>query len=287
MSGTGPTSTVLVTGAAGYLGRHVVTALLERGVAVRAVTRPGSRADVDPRADAVALDVLAAGLDLDALLPDPVDAVVHLAWQDGFDHQAPSHLERLSDHYRLLSTLVERGVPRLAVLGTMHEVGYWEGAISESTPTDPRSLYGVAKDALRRATSLGLAQRAEVQWLRCFYITGDDRRNQSIFTRLLEAADRGQREFPFTSGRNRYDFIDVEDLGRMIATVVTTPGVAGVINCCSGVPRSLGEVVEDFITRHDLGITLRYGAFPDRPYDSPAVWGDASRIEEILAADRG
>ncbi|GAA1886541.1 NAD-dependent epimerase/dehydratase family protein [Lapillicoccus jejuensis] len=278
-------TTVLVTGAAGYVGRHVVTALLERGVAVRAVVRPGSRSDVDPRADVVALDVLAPDADLDALLPDPVDAVVHLAWQDGFNHQAPSHVARLSDHYRLLTALVDRGVPRVAILGTMHEVGYWEGAIDEHTPTDPRSLYGVAKDALRRATLLGLADRAEVQWLRCFYITGDDRRNQSIFTRLLEAADRGQREFPFTSGVNRYDFIDVADLGRQIAVVVTTPGVTGVVNCCSGDPRSLGEMVEDFIARHDLGITLQYGAFPDRPYDSPGVWGDATRIHEILAAD--
>ena len=35
-------------------------------------------------------------------------------------------------------------------MGTMHEIGYWEGAIDENTPCNPLSMYGIAKDALRR-----------------------------------------------------------------------------------------------------------------------------------------
>jgi dTDP-6-deoxy-L-talose 4-dehydrogenase (NAD+) len=185
-------------------------------------------------------------------------------------------------HHRLL-TEVARMVPRVAALGTMHEVGYWEGAIDADTPTSPTSLYGIAKDALRRSTTLVIGDAAEYTWLRCYYILGDDRRNRSIFTKLLEAADRGETEFPFTTGRNRYDFIDVAELGRQIAVAATTAGVTGVVNCASGEPMSLADRVEQFIRDNRLPIVLRYGAFPDRPYDSPGVWGDATRIKELMA----
>ena len=277
-----PSDAVLVTGAGGYVGRHVVTALADRGHRVIATVRPGSRSDVDARAEVLPVDVLADDLDL-AAFGDLPGTVVHLAWQDGFTHNAPSHMLNLSAHYRFLDRLVEAGVPRLAVLGTMHEVGYWEGAVTAETPTKPLSLYGIAKDALRGAAFTAWAPKTELQWLRCYYIFGDDRRNSSVFTRLLEAAERGDATFPFTTGKNLYDFIDVAELGRQIAVVATAPGVTGIINCSTGEPRSLREQVEWFIADRGLDIRLEIGAFPDRPYDSPGTWGDATLIREVMA----
>ena len=250
-----------------------------------AVVRPGRADRVDPRAQIRELDILAPGVDAAQLIGADVGAVVHLAWQDGFTHNAPSHMLRLSDHFRLLTGFAAAGVRRLAVLGTMHEVGYWEGAIDADTPTNPRSLYGVAKDALRRSLTLAVPDTTELAWLRCYYIYGDDRNNSSIFTRLLEAADAGKRTMPFTTGKYQYDFIHVAELADQIAIASTTPGVTGVINCSSGVPVSLAQRVEGFISDHDLPIALEYGAFPDRQYDSPAVWGDNTRIKQILAAE--
>jgi dTDP-6-deoxy-L-talose 4-dehydrogenase (NAD+) len=280
------TQTVMVTGAGGYVGRHVVTALLDRGHRVLAVVRSAARADVDERAELVEADILASGFDIRTLADDRPDVLVHLAWTDGFVHNAPSHMLNLSAHYAILSGAVEWGVPRVAGLGTMHEIGYWEGAIEADTPTNPSTLYGIAKDALRRAAFATLASKTELTWLRCYYIYGDDRRNHSIFTRLLQAVDEGKTTFPFTTGRNKYDFIDVAELGRQIAVAATTAGLVGTINCGSGVPVSLGEQVEEFIRANDLPIALEYGAFPDRQYDSPAVWGDATVIQELMASER-
>ena len=282
---------ILVTGAAGYIGRHVVSALLDRGARVTAVVRPGSAGRV-PRPGAsgalevVECDVLDPATDLTGLLQPAPEAVVHLAWERGFEHASAVHLLRLSDHYRVLRAFAEAGVSRIAALGTMHEVGYHEGAITADTPTDPQSLYGIAKDALRRACFASLGAGTTVQWLRAFYIYGDDRANQSIFTKLLQAADEGRRTFPFTSGTKQYDFIRVDELGAQIAAVALQSEVGGVINVCSGEPRTLGDMVESFIREQGLDIELQYGAFPDRPYDSPCVYGDASAIRRILAGPR-
>ena len=56
----------------------------------------------------------------------------------------------------------------------------------------------------------------------------------------------------------------------------------GVINICSGHPEKLADRVERFIKENGYKIKLKYGAFPDRPYDSKAVWGDSRRIDCIL-----
>ena len=50
----------------------------------------------------------------------------------------------------------------------------------------------------------------------------------------------------------------------------------------SGYPEKLAERVERFIQENGYGIELKYGEFPDRPYDSKAVWGDGSKIRKII-----
>ncbi|KJL21534.1 NAD-dependent epimerase/dehydratase family protein [Microbacterium azadirachtae] len=274
-------SRFVVTGAGGYLGPHVVSALADRGHEVLAVVRPGSSAPTDPRATRVEADILAS--DFDVRTWGEPQGIVHLAWQDGFTHNSPAHLGQLSAHYRLLTAAADAGCPRITALGTMHEVGYWEGAITADTPTNPLSQYGVAKDALRRALPLALPAETSLAWARAYYIYGDDRRSNSIFRKLLEASDAGRTSFPFTSGKNRYDFIRVEELGRQLAALTEAVDVTGTVNCCTGEPISLAEKVEQFIAENRLGISLEYGAFPDRPYDSPGVWGDATVIREVMA----
>ncbi|WP_313354672.1 NAD-dependent epimerase/dehydratase family protein [Microbacterium sp.] len=274
-------SRVVVTGAGGYLGPHVVSALADRGHEVVAVVRPGSAATTDPRAARLEADLLSTDFDVAAWGDAP--SLVHLAWKDGFVHNSPAHMEQLSAHYSLLRSAASSGTHRIVALGTMHEVGYWEGAIDGDTPTRPLSQYGIAKEALRRALPLALPEQVSLAWARAYYIYGDDRRSNSIFRKLLEAADAGKTIFPFTSGRNRYDFIRVEELGRQLAALVDAPDVTGTVNCATGEPRSLADQVESFIAEHELPISLEYGAFPDRPYDSPGVWADATTIREVMA----
>ena len=77
--------------------------------------------------------------------------------------------------------MIAGGLKSISIMGTMHEVGYWEGAVDEHTPTNPISLYGIAKDALRNITfNLTMNKDVSVHWLRAYYIMGDDLKNNSI-----------------------------------------------------------------------------------------------------------
>lgn len=273
---------ILVTGANGYIGRHVVKTLLDKGCDVIACDIDVS--EVDERAQKVVFNLfqLPKG-NVYEQLGSP-DVCLHMAWRNGFVHNAPTQIGDLSAHYNFLTSMIDGGLKQLAVMGTMHEVGYWEGAIDENTPCNPISMYGIAKDALRRSMMLYTQQHdCILQWLRCYYILGDDRKNNSIFCKILKAADEGKKTFPFTTGKNKYDFINVDELANLISASIMQTEVTGIINCCKGEPISLAERVESFIKEHNLDIQLDYGAFPDRPYDSPCEYGDPTKINRILA----
>ena len=273
---------VAVTGAGGYMGRYVVRELLSRGHKVTAVDLHYKEVDSREFSD---VKIFSGEKDIYAQLGKP-DLCIHLAWQDGFIHNSPKHMENLSDHFIFLKNMIEGGCKNIAVMGTMHEVGFWEGCVKADTPCRPLSLYGVAKNALRQSLLLlGQNRDVNVYWLRAFYIMGDDTRNSSIFTKLLEAQEIGKKEFPFTTGENQYDFITIKELARQIVAASTQSKYTGIINVCSGKPVSLKDKVNAFIEEKGLDIRLQYGAFPERPYDSKIIYGDNTIIQKILEAE--
>ena len=272
---------ILVTGANGYIGRHVVEALLDKGCEVVACDLRID--DIDPRAQRVIVDIFSnEHTDFYELFGCP-DVCAHFAWRDGFVHNSPSHMGDLSSHYKFLTSLMNQGLKQLAVMSSMHEVGYWEGKLDENTPCNPMSQYGIAKNALRQALTLYCASNNVVlQWLRGFYIFGDDAKNHSVFTKICQAVKEGKKSFPFTSGKTQYDFLHIDELANQISAVVMQNKVNGIINVCSGKPVSLAEQVEWFIKEHGFDIKLEYGAFPDRPYDSPVIYGDPEKVKEVF-----
>lgn len=270
----------LVTGADGYIGLGVIDELRKRGDEVVATDirfRHEKRNDVT---------YIAANI---FNMEDPYenlgrpDVMIHLAWRDGFKHASDAHMEDLSSHYHFIINMYQGGLRHIVALGSMHEVGYFEGKIDENTVTNPMSLYGVAKNALREALTIYFKDKEDVifQWIRGYYIVKNTVDGCSIFSKIVQAEKEGKNKFPFTTGKNKYDFVEYEDFCRQIAMVAGQEKYVGCINCCSGIPISLADRVERFITENKFNIKLEYGVFPDRPYDSPAIWGDAEIIKKI------
>lgn len=269
----------LVTGSNGYIGRHVTQSLLRRGHQVVVAVR--NNKDVPSECEVFDGNILDSTPDVyrDAGYPD---VLIHLAWEDGFVHQSEKHLSNVQQHVRFIDNMLAGGLKQVVTAGTAHEIGFHLGPVDEETPTRPMHPYGIAKNYLREAQGW-LCQKygAVNQWVRCYYIWGDDQNNNSLFTKILLAEENGSHEFPLNSGELLYDFVRVEDLAEMISDVGSQTEIQGIINCSSGNPISLKTMVLKFIAHYKLRINPAWGAFPLRPYDSRAIWGDSTKIERI------
>ena len=197
---------VAVTGANGYIGSHVVNELLKRGHTVIATDMADN--NINKQATVVLANIFETS-DVFRLLGCP-DAVIHMAWRNGFNHNNDSHIIDLPKHWAFTKQIIDAGCKSLTVMGTMHEIGYHIGEINENTPCNPMSLYGISKNSLRQMLlTYSAGKDISLKWLRAFYVTGDDTKNKSIFSKILEMAAAGQKTFPFTKGENQYDFTDI------------------------------------------------------------------------------
>lgn len=270
---------VLVTGANGYMGTGIVKQLLDDGIEVIATDFKLDK--VDNRAVKIEEDIFQDDNPFDNL--GKPDVLLHLAWRDGFKHNSINHINDFPQHYAFIKKFIDRKIKKICCMGSMHEIGFYEGSINENTPTNPQSLYGISKNALRQAIEVDTKENDILfQWIRGFYIVGNAKSGCSIFSKLAQAASEGKEYFPFTSGENQYDFLDYNDFCYQVAKVTEQDEINGIINCCSGKPVTLANRVGRFIKENGYNIKLQYGAFPDRPYDSKAVWGDDQKIRKIL-----
>ena len=271
---------ILVTGANGYIGSKVVKKLCDLGIEVIATDIDNK--NIDKRVCFIKANIFETNDNWYSFFNQP-DVCLHLAWRDGFIHNSSKHMSDLSNHYNFITNLIDNGLKKIVCMGTMHEVGYWDGKIDENTPCNPLSQYGIAKNALRQSINLYENQKkCNFQWLRAFYIFGDDLYGNSIFCKIRQAVNKGEEKFPFTTGKNKYDFININDLTNQITACVIQDKILGIINVCSGKPVSLAEQIEWYISYNNLPIKLDYGKYPDRPYDSPCIYGDNKKIKEIM-----
>lgn len=274
---------ILVTGANGYLGSGIVKAILDSGNEVIATDLKID--NIDSRAKKVMCNLFEVENPFEYF--GKPDVLCHLAWRDGFVHYSNSHINDLPFHFEFIKNMIESGCSHIAVMGSMHEIGFFEGSINENTPCHPTTPYGIGKNALRDLTEMLCEQyNCVFQWMRGFYIVGNTKYGSSIFSKISASVEEGKQVFPFTLGQNQYDFIDYEDFCVDVAAVVGQSQEQGIINICSGRPEKLADRVERFIKENNYNISLQYGVFPDRPYDSKAIWGDSSKIEKIMRLSR-
>lgn len=271
---------ILVTGANGYIGSKVVKQLCDDGAEV--IATDFDNKNIDARAIFIKANIYEDNPNWMEYFCNP-DFCLHMAWRDGFVHNSNKHMGDLSNHFKFICNLIDNGLKKIVSMGTMHEVGYWEGTIDENTPCNPLSQYGIAKNALRKSIELYASQHnCMFQWLRAYYIFGDDLFGNSIFCKIRQEVNDGKESFPFTTGKNKYDFIHIDELAKQISACTMQNDILGIINCCSGKPVSLAEQIEWYISYNKLPIKLDYGKYPDRPYDSPCVYGDNKKILKVL-----
>lgn len=275
-------SRVLLTGAGGFIGRATVAPLLAAGHEVHVVDLRRS----DTMNAGVIFheaDLLAPGAAARIAAEVEASHLVHLAWYaaHGLFWTSPENLRWVSASLELIRAFHDAGGRRAVVAGSCAEYDWSSGWCSErSTPLAPATLYGVAKDALRRtlaayAASTGLGWA----WGRVFLLYGRGEHPDRLVPSVARSVLRGEPT-RCTHGRQIRDFLHVEDVGAAFAALADAEHVQGPVNVASGEPRSIREVVTSVAAISGTPELARFGDVPAPAEDPPLLVADVRRLRD-------
>lgn len=276
---------VAVTGAGGFIGRHVVEQLERRGHAPALVYRPGSQAPDALSPDRIVwMDIAAPPADAYDRLGEP-QVLIHLAWGGLPNYSSPHHLEReLPVHRSFLEGLLAAGLRAVAVTGTCLEYGLQSGALREEMPTAPVTAYAEAKDELRaHLERLQRSRSFDLTWARLFYLYGEGQAPGSLLPQLEGAIARGDAVFNMSGGDQLRDYLPVDEAAGYLVELALNGRDNGVVNVCSGQPVSIRELVEGVVAKHGSSIRLNLGYYPYPDYEPMSFWGDRQKLNRCLA----
>jgi len=271
---------IALTGASGFIGRHVLSELQKHDLEIVAVTRNTRHL---PGLNAVEMDLADVTPDCFERLGCP-DMLIHLAWNGLPNYKSLHHFEsELPRQYHFLKTMLEAGLKSLLVTGTCFEYGMQSGALTEHLPALPDNPYGYAKDALRQQLQfLKSVQPYKLIWARLFYMYGPGQHGTSLYPQLEQAILRKDKVFNMSGGEQLRDYLPVEIVARHLVQLALKNCDIGPVNVCSGKPVSVRRMVEYWLQEHgsDMQLNLGYYAYPD--YEPMAFWGDRNKLDCCL-----
>lgn len=277
--------TIAVVGASGFIGQHVLHALVRRGVPdIVATSRSGHGPDL-PGVRWMRYDLADSTKEVMTTLGRP-EQVVHLAWSGLPNYSSLHHFEtELPRQYAFLRCLVDDGLQSLLVAGTCYEYGMLTGELHEQQGSAPSNPYGHAKLALlRQLEFLKSSVSFELTWARLFYSYGEWQAPSSLYSLLKAAVHRGDAVFPMSAGEQLRDFLPAAILGEMIAALALFGKGVGTVNVCSGVPISVRSLVEGWLRENGWSIRLDFGRYPYPAHEPLAFWGSRKKLDALFAA---
>jgi GDP-4-dehydro-6-deoxy-D-mannose reductase len=265
----------LVTGAKGFVGRHLCARIRSAGVSVTELDLP----EVDVR------DFSALKLMLTAQRPD---LIYHLAAQASVAHSWRDPLATYSANVIGTATLLEAArltVPTARIV-VVSSACVYDGAtvsdrLTEADPVRPRSPYGVSKaiaeDLSRNyVNNFGL----DVLVARGFNATGPGQDESyvvpALTRKIICAVRQGDGEIGVGNVKTIRDFIDVRDMVSALVALASRGTRGEIYNVCSGSPVSIGDVATSLIRMSGAEVSLSADLEHRRQGDSTRLVGDPS-----------
>lgn len=277
-------STVLVTGASGYLGRHCLPLLANMGLEVHAVATRSSPGTTPPAVRWHRVDLLDPAQRRMLINRVRPSHLLHLAWYavPGRFWTAPENSIWLDASVGLLGDFVSAGGRRVVVAGSCAEYDWSEGICTEATTRlAPVTAYGAAKHALQtKLASFSSAFDLGSAWGRIFYTYGPGEQCERLVPSVIRALLAGIPAL-CTHGQQVRDFLHVADVAGAFVSLLNSTAT-GTFNIGSGNPVAVRDVVN--LIGAKLGGTnlLRFGALPARDQEPPLLVANVDRLHNAL-----
>lgn len=275
---------VLLTGASGFIGRHCLEALLDRGFTVHAVSSKEQNNYISERMEWHHADLHNAEHVLRLMVNVRPEYLLHLAWDvtPGFYWNSMENLRWVRTSLGLLQAFIDSGGERVVMAGSCAEYDWKYGYCKETmTPLSPATLYGASKNALNALTeAAGKEAGISTAWGRLFFLFGPgenpDRLIPSVITSLL----RGE-EVLCTHGEQIRDYLYVKDAADAFAALLESE-ITGPVNIASGRPIYLKDLINLTARLKGRPELVRLGALAAAADDPPMLLADTRRLKDVV-----
>jgi len=148
----------------------------------------------------------------------------------------------------------------------------------------PNTVYSLAKDTLRKFIECLLQKYPNciLSWARLFYVYGPGQSKSSILSLLQEALDKNEGHFNMSGGEQLRDYLHIKTMAEYIVKIAVQIRVNGIINCCSGKPISIRDLVKNYLKEQGKEIKLNFGFYPYPKHEPMAFWGDNTKLKSII-----
>jgi dTDP-6-deoxy-L-talose 4-dehydrogenase (NAD+) len=274
-------SSILITGATGFVGLTVAEQLVSAGHKVTCVLRYGSEGKLRGLNTQLIFcnDLFEQTAEWWAQACCDIDMVIHLAWYAEPEKYLTSdkNIDCLIGTMNIARGAVKAGVARFVGVGTCFEYDLSAGRLTVNTPLNPQTPYAAAKMAAYSMLKAYLAEGATTfLWARLFYLFGPREDTRRLVPYLHTQLKNGVKA-DLSSGTKIRDYMDVRDAAKLLLNDAFSSR-QGATNICSGQAttiRALAERIADQYNRRDL---LNFNARPDNFKDPPKVLGSRDKF---------
>jgi dTDP-6-deoxy-L-talose 4-dehydrogenase (NAD+) len=282
---------VLVTGATGGLGSSIINRLLKEGTIVIATSRNESKiihCNFYEKVKYVPYDLSSRSSDNLFIKFGKPDKLIHLAWDKLQDQKNIAHTTTiLEDHKSFISNLISNGLKDVNIIGTAYEYGLSEGIQKETDSPRPIVAYGIGKNKLREYIEV-LQNKNDFtfKWIRVFNIFGAGKSGGNLYSQLVNAIESNQAVFNMSGGEQTRDYMTAEETAEIIFKISMQNRINGIINCASGKPVKLKEMVSNFLAARNVRMNLNLGYYPYLDYEPMNQWGATEKLNRLLRAEK-
>jgi nucleoside-diphosphate-sugar epimerase len=279
-------STVVLTGATGFIGSAVLAELHSRKIPTVVLLRPDSdrnRLPKLPEEDKIIYTRFDAPEVMKKLVARQPSIFIHCAWR-GVGGQDRNADFQFSENVPLTLATVNLAASidcrQWIGLGSQAEYGNANRILDENVPALPTTLYGKAKLAAgNESLALCKAKNIEGVWLRVFSTYGPGDHPHWMIPHVIREFLNG-RVPQVTKCEQKWDYLFVRDTACAIASVADEK-ISGVFNLGSGEARPLKEILEMIRTELKTPIQPAYGAIPYRPDQVMHLQSDISKLRAV------